>query len=483
MKIIKSTNRYIYGLFISVGSLCMAPLSAYADNYQTSVQCAYSHTLGDDAILMFGMPGHAMWHDFFGNTGTNASSIYASLQASPTTTCTDLADSSAYWAPSLRLPDETEVRPAYQKTYYQTVNSTENPLTSFPPGLQLLAGDHKGTAPNPYINFLCNDGKGYSHDAERTCLPPSTSEPIQLDIAIQFPNCWDGKTIAAKPSDVTHQSNAVYADASGACPADYPKHIPTVNMNVAYLFPGVASLDLSKVQLSLDPIMNGDQRIDQWGSIYTAHGDFINGWAPAAANFMTERCMNNNYDCTSYMPYLYVDPIADTYVSNKDDSGRNFGGSDQLLVQGDISNAAENNNPEKITLLKYQIPPVPTSYSAEESALFKYTVHLYGGRSTSSGAQIIYIYQTSTDWDENSVTWNNHPACTYKPYASMYLDEKDQYRDFDVTSMVKQAQQAGQQQIAFCVGGDTQNHDDIYTFGAKGTHYSPQLMVVGVQPE
>ncbi|MGF6901285.1 DUF7594 domain-containing protein [Paraburkholderia sp. GAS348] len=483
MKSIKNTKRYICGLATSIISICMVPFPAYADNYQTSVNCTYSHTLGDDAILMFGMPGHAMWHDFFGNTGTDASSTYTSLQKSPTTTCTDLADSSAYWAPSLRLPDDTVVRPAYQKTYYQTVNSTENPLTQFPPGLQLLAGDHKGTSPNPYINFLCNDGKGYSHNAERTCLPPSTSEPIQLDIAVQFPNCWDGKTIAAKPSGVTHKPNAVYADASGACPADYPKHIPTVNMNVAYLFPGVASLDLGKVQLSLDPIMNGDQRIDQWGSIYTAHGDFINGWTPDAAKFMTERCMNNNYDCTSYMPYSYVNPIADTYVSNKDDSDRNFGGSGQLLVQGDTSNASESGNPEKITLLKYKIPPLPTSYSEEESAMFKYKVHLYGGRSTSSGAQTIYIYPTSTEWDENSVTWNNHPDCNYKSYASLYLDEKNQYRDIDVTNLVKQAQQAGQQQIAFCISGDTKKNGDSYTFYSKETNYSPQLIIVGVQPQ
>ncbi|MFM0734484.1 DUF1996 domain-containing protein [Paraburkholderia sediminicola] len=459
----------------------MVPRPAYADNYQTSVRCAYSHTLGDDAILMFEMPGHAMWHDFFGNTSTDASSTYASLQKAPTTTCTDLADSSAYWTPSLRLPDGTEVRPAYQKTYYQ--NGAKKPLTSFPSGLQLLAGDHKGTAPNEHIDFWCNDTKKYTNNAERTCLPPSTGESIQLDIGIQFPNCWDGTTIAAKPSGVTHKPNAVYADASGVCPTDYPKQIPTVNMNVAYLFPGLASLDLIKVQLSLDPIMNGDQRTDQWGSIYTAHGDFINGWTADAAKFMTERCMNNNYDCTSYMPHSYFDPIADTYVSNKYDSDRNFGGSDQLLVQGDTSNASESSNPEKIILLKYQIPSMPTSYSAEEIALFKYKVHLYGGRSTSSGAQTVYIYPTSTDWDENSVTWNNHPACNYKSYASLYLDETVQYRDIDVTDIVKQAQQAGQQQIAFCISGDTKKNGDIYTFYSKETHYPPQLMIIGVQSE
>ncbi len=474
-------KKYYCSLLITASSIFIAPLAAHADNYQTSVKCSYSHTLGDDAILMFGMPGRAMWHDFFGNTSTDASSTYTTLQNAPTTTCSDLADSSAYWAPSLRLPDGMEVRPAYQKTYYQTVNSTEYPLTSFPDGLQLLAGDHKGTGPNSVINFLCNDGKGYSHSADRTCLPPSATQPIQLNIAIQFPNCWDGTTITAKPSGSTHKPNAVYADSSGACPADYPKHIPTVNMNIAYLFPGLASLDLKNVQLSLDPIMNGDQRIDQWGSIYTAHGDFINGWTPDAAKFMTERCMNNNYDCTSYMPYTYMDAVADTYVSNLDDSNKNFASSDELLVKGDASNASENNTQEKVTLLKYQIPDMPQKYSPEETALFKYKVHLYGGRSSGTGAEMIYIYPTTTDWDENTVTWNTRPVCDFKTYSGLYLDQAKQYRDIDVTSMVKKAQQSGKKQIAFCLSGDSAKQGIEYTFGPNNTHYSSQMIIMGEQ--
>ncbi|QLK60457.1 DUF1996 domain-containing protein [Enterobacteriaceae bacterium Kacie_13] len=474
-------KRTTYGLFISLCSLGMVSFAAHADNYQTSVQCSYHHTLGDDAIMMFGMPNQAMWHDFFGNTSTDASSSYSTLQQKPTTTCSDLADSSAYWAPSLRLPDGTEVRPAYQKTYYQTVNSIEYPLTSFPKGLQLLAGDHKGTGPSNVINFLCNDNKGYSHSADKTCLPPSSTVPIQLNIAIQFPNCWDGKNIAAKPSATTHKTNAVYADSNGACPADYPKHIPTVNMNIAYLFPGLASLDLSKVQLSLDPIMNGDQRIDQWGSIYTAHGDFINGWTEDAAKFMTERCMNNNYDCISYMPYAYRDAVADTYVSNLADSDKNFSASEGLVVKGDASNASENNTQEKLTLLKYQIPDMPANYSPEEAALFKYKVHINGGRSTGTGAAMIYIYPTTTDWDENTVTWNTRPVCDFKTYAGLYLDQAKQYRDIDVTSMVKKAQQSGQKEIGFCLSGDSNKQGIEYTFNTNSTHYSSQMIIMGLQ--
>lgn len=82
---------------------------------QAHVVCGYHHTLGDDAIMMFGKANQAMWHDFFGNTHTDAVSTYQTLRAQPDTTCDNKADSSAYWAPSMKLPDGEIVNPAYQK--------------------------------------------------------------------------------------------------------------------------------------------------------------------------------------------------------------------------------------------------------------------------------------------------------------------------------------------------------------------------------
>ena len=63
---------------------------------QAHVVCGYNHTLGDDAIMMFGKANQAMWHDFFGNTRTDAHSTSSSLRKQPDTTCDNKADSSAY---------------------------------------------------------------------------------------------------------------------------------------------------------------------------------------------------------------------------------------------------------------------------------------------------------------------------------------------------------------------------------------------------
>ena len=134
---------------LSATALLLAMQAAHAGP-QAHVVCSYSHTLGDDAIMMFSMPNEAMLHDFFGNVHADAYSSRESLRTQEKTTCDNKADSSAYWAPSLKLPDGTVVKPAYQKTYYQASNVDAWPLHSFPPGLSLLAGAPRQIRISPF---------------------------------------------------------------------------------------------------------------------------------------------------------------------------------------------------------------------------------------------------------------------------------------------------------------------------------------------
>lgn len=104
-------KRTVFTPALLTTALLIAMQAAHAGP-QAHVVCSYSHTLGDDAIMMFGMPNQAMWHDFFGNTHTDAFSTRETLRQHEETTCDNKADGSAYWAPSLRLPDGTVVKPA-----------------------------------------------------------------------------------------------------------------------------------------------------------------------------------------------------------------------------------------------------------------------------------------------------------------------------------------------------------------------------------
>lgn len=49
---------------LSATALLLTMQAAHAGP-QAHVVCSYSHTLGDDAIMMFGMPNEAMLHDFW----------------------------------------------------------------------------------------------------------------------------------------------------------------------------------------------------------------------------------------------------------------------------------------------------------------------------------------------------------------------------------------------------------------------------------
>lgn len=455
-------------LYTALASALLLP-SLYAHaGPQAQVVCAYNHTLGDDAIMMFGKTNQAMWHDFFGNTRTDAHSSYQSLRQQSETTCDNKADSSAYWAPSLRLPDGTVVQPAYQKTYYQASNVEQFPLSPFPAGLALLAGDHHGTQPSSRITFLCANGKGYSNKVGEVCGLRNAKDGVQFNIGIQFPNCWDG--IHLQP--MHGMANATY-DVKGQCPSGFPVKIPTVNMNVAYVLKGITSLDTAKAQLSLDPTMNGDVREEHWGSLYTAHADFMNGWTEQGAQFMTDMCMNEGTDCGTNVPYGYSKAQANVWVSSETPTTP-VPAAQTLLIQDNWKNGGRTRNPETMSLVKFTIPALPTG---QDPSLFKYKVRIYGGKVEANGADQIFFYPASDDWDPATVTWKKRPTTSYNSDAILYLDNKVQYRMVDVDKAVRKALAAGKTEISWYIGGDRQgNH---YQFSPASSKESLLLMLTG----
>lgn len=435
---------------------------------QAHVVCAYHHTLGDDAIMMFGKPNQAMWHDFFGNAHTDAVSTYQTLRAQPDTTCDNKADSSAYWAPTMKLPDGQIVTPAYQKTYYQTTNVEQYPLHPFPAGLELLAGDHHGSAPSSRITFLCANGKGYSNKAGEVCGLRKAGDGVQFNIGIQFPNCWDGVNL--KPGH--GHSNAAY-DVNGACPADFPVKLPTVNMNIAWVLPQITSLDTAKIQLSMDPVMRDGAREEHWGSIYTAHADFMNGWTVEGARYMTDHCMNQGIDCGTQVPYGFS-TLAENAVVSSAEPDAIHPTPDNLFISDNWQNGGRTHHPETLTLVKFAIPPLPKD---QDASLFKYKLRLYGAKVESNGADQIFFYPASNDWNADSVTWNHRPACNYKSDTQLYLNASREYRMVDVDKAVRKALAEGKTEISWYIGGDRQgNH---YQFEPASTKQEPILMLTG----
>lgn len=445
---------------------------AEAAEAQVHVVCDYSHTLPDDAVMMPAMPGMAMSHDFFGNTHTNAYSTNEQLVADFSTTCNNLADHSAYWAPSLRLPDGQVIRPAYQKTYYQATNVKEFPLSPFPAGLQLLAGTHNGTSPNKVaIDYFCQ-GLGYS-DVPKSRCPPQADGTVQMNIAIKFPNCWDGVTL----HPAIGVRNADYA-VNNACPAAYPVKLPTVNMNIAYLVPNSPPIDMTKVELSLDPKMVEGKVVEQWGSIYSAHADFMNGWPDQASDYMVNHCMNRALDCGLNVPLAYEPALQDVTVSNQESAESNFAGSSTLVVQDNWQNDRSKNR-EEVGLIQFAIPAWPAALDIDKDTSFIYKVRLFGNNVSDSASRQLFLYPTSNDWQEQAVTWNSRPSCGRDADGKTQVTSKPSYLYFSVDAAVKRAIKNKQATISFCIGGERQGR--IYHFDATESGNPPLLILLGVK--
>src|SRR5471032_2696766 len=307
-------------LAIFAGLMSLAPLSALAADGQINVDCSFSHMKPDDAILMPGMPGMAMSHDFVGNRSTDAFSTAESLLLHSCTTCDNAADSTGYWVPTMKLPNGEIVHPSYIKNYYQANNVQNYPIKPYPHGLQLLAGNHQGTGPNPHVSFLCANGNGYTNTADQICGLRAAGDAVQFNIGVMFPDCWDGVNLPAKGTN-----NAVYST-NDQCPADHPVKLAKVNMNIAYVLPQITSLDVSKIQLSLDPKVSDMKITELWGSIYTAHGDFMDDW----------------------------------------------------------TGAGRDKNKQMLALMKFKIPAQPTNIADYPGVSFKYKIRVYDGNTTDS---------------------------------------------------------------------------------------------------
>jgi len=461
-------------LAIFAGLMSLAPLSALAADGQINVDCSFSHMKPDDAILMPGMPGMAMSHDFVGNRSTDAFSTAESLLLHSGTTCDNAADSTGYWVPTMKLPNGEIVHPSYIKNYYQANNVQNYPIKPYPHGLQLLAGNHQGTGPNPHVSFLCANGNGYTNTADQICGLRAAGDAVQFNIGVMFPDCWDGVNLPAKGTN-----NAVYST-NDQCPADHPVKLAKVNMNIAYVLPQITSLDVSKIQLSLDPKVSDMKITELWGSIYTAHGDFMNAWTDDATKFMADRCINYSMDCGTNIPYSYFDAEADTYVSNQADSDKNFGTAATLMVQDDWTGAGRDKNKQMLALMKFKIPAQPTNIADYPGVSFKYKIRVYDGNTTDSAAVSIFFYPTNDNaWDENSVTWNNKPAFNYSADGSMYMDNAQQFRYVDVDKAVRAAIAAGKTEVSYYIGGERNGR--TITVDSRESGKTPTLMLIGYQ--
>ena len=251
--------------------------AAVSDFGSMQVVCRSSHTNHDDPIVYPGERGAAHQHDFFGNKRTNAFSTRKKLRGKPTT-CSRPGDRAAYWTPTL-LKRGKRIAPDRVIAYYRTsrIRDIES-IRPFPKGLKMIAGSHMATKDDPqptkFVNWNCGDGVEGTAGMPRRCR----NKPLRL--RIEFPNCWNGRTL----DSADHQSHMAYAGVGGVrgCPRSHPVAVPALSLNFRWQVDG----PLRRVKLSS-------------GGKYSGHADFWNIWNQTVLRRLVRRCLNAGRVCNS----------------------------------------------------------------------------------------------------------------------------------------------------------------------------------------
>jgi hypothetical protein len=233
------------------------------------VRCGFSHRNQDDPIVYPGRPGRSHDHTFFGNRLTNALSTPSSLRAKGETTCTDRADRSAYWAPTLYVAGRAVEPLALTATH---TRRTVRPVHPFPARLKVIAGDaYARTAQSRRVtSWSCAVTPAARSSAIPSC--PGTRYGA-LRLQVSFPDCWDGKRL----DSADHKSHMAYSS-RGACPRSHPVAVPALSLVVHYPVPGGRDAELAS------------------GGQFSGHADFVNAWDQAALASWVKRYLNRTLE-------------------------------------------------------------------------------------------------------------------------------------------------------------------------------------------
>jgi hypothetical protein len=95
-----------------------------------------------------------------------------------------------------------------------------------------------------------------------------------LELILNFPDCWDGRRSDSRD----HQSHMAYS-AADACPGSHPVPVPQIQFKIRW------------------PTLGGPGVVLATGPGYSAHGDFMNGWEPAALQSRIDACLKPIVKC------------------------------------------------------------------------------------------------------------------------------------------------------------------------------------------
>jgi Domain of unknown function (DUF1996) len=109
---------------------------------------------------------------------------------------------------------------------------------------------------------------------------PICSPKAELELAVRFPECWDGRNLDS-PDHASHMAYAGSERPGGAkvCPSSHPVPVPKLGLQIRY------------------PIVGGPEVQLSPGDPDGAHADFMNGWDADAQARLVRDCLNADVYC------------------------------------------------------------------------------------------------------------------------------------------------------------------------------------------
>lgn len=230
------------------GSSAGRAASTFPGGAYFNLACGFSHQNNDDPILLPAQPGRSHNHTYIGNRVVNAFSTPETLRERGDSTCELDEDRSTYWVPTLYRGTRAVV-PYAGVVYY--VRLTSQRVSAYPSDLKMVAGNP--SAKRAQKLGVASWGCGGIGSAKRFATVPKCRPNDMLELRVQFPDCWNGKSADSK----NHRSHMAYS-LSGRCPSSHPVAVPT--LIVVLLYP---------------PVPRGAFPAS---GRFAAHADFMNGW-------------------------------------------------------------------------------------------------------------------------------------------------------------------------------------------------------------
>ncbi|KAG7529582.1 hypothetical protein FFLO_05554 [Filobasidium floriforme] len=224
-------------------------------------------------------------HRIMGGSNFAAGYSYENNRASDCSTVYTPFDMSNYWTAQMywvsndanEVKDDTtytSVPGGHRFYYFLTRNAPDVPVSPFPEGLRMLAGNKD--AKNWAETGLPENAWSYTCQKSRTDMSQNIAVSSwneldtycpELKLDLKFPSCWDGKNLYSDDgSHMAYPSNMLY----GVCPLSHPVRIPAIMFETTWLLHEVIKeTDHPKNRIILS---NGDT------TGFGTHVDFANGW-------------------------------------------------------------------------------------------------------------------------------------------------------------------------------------------------------------